>query len=177
MKSPKMWFCAFALVCILVTTGCQTAPPPEAKKDTSADMAKVATLRDQYTAAANSNDAAAVAALYTDDAVMMPSNEAAVEGKTAIQSWYENMYKRMSVKIAITPIETQVAGDWAYDRGTAMLSMTPKAKGKPMEESSKYLVILKRQTDGSWKCFRDIDNSNAPMMAPAANKKAAKKKK
>jgi uncharacterized protein (TIGR02246 family) len=176
MKFVTMCFCALALVCILVTAGCQTAPPPGAKQDTSAEMAKIGTLRDQFTTAYNSNDAAAVAGLYTDDAVMMPSNQAAVEGRTAIQSWYENMYKGMSVKIAITPIETQVAGDWAYDRGTAMLTMTPKAKGKPMEESSKYLVILKRQTDGSWKCFRDIDNSNAPMMAPAAHKKAAKKK-
>jgi uncharacterized protein (TIGR02246 family) len=176
MKFLTMCFCALALVCILVTTGCQTAPPPGAKQDTSAEMAKIGTLRDQFTTAYNSNDAAAVAALYTDDAIMMPSNQAAVEGRTAIQSWYENMYKGMSVKIAITPIETQVAGDWGYDRGTALLTMTPKAKGRPMEESSKYLVIVKRQTGGSWKVFRDIDNSNAPMTAPAARKKAARKK-
>jgi ketosteroid isomerase-like protein len=48
--------------------------------------------------------------------------------------------------------------------------MTPKAKGKPMEESSKYLVILKRQADGSWKISRDIENSNTPMPAPATKK-------
>ena len=130
MKSPKMWCCAFALDVwhILVATGCQTAPPPEAKRDTSAELAKIATLRDQFSTAFNSNDAAAVAGLYTDDAVMMPSNQAAVEGKAAIQSWYESMYKEMSLKMALTTIETQVAGDWAYDRGTAMLTITPKAK-------------------------------------------------
>jgi uncharacterized protein (TIGR02246 family) len=171
-----MCFCALALVSILVTIGCQTATPPGAKQDTSAAMAKIGTLRDQYAAAFNSNDAAAVAASYTDDAVMMSSNQPAVEGKAAIQSSYQDMFKRGSFKIAITSLETQVAGDWAYDRGTAMITMTPKAGGKPMEESSKYLVILKKQADGSWKCHRDIDNSNAPMTAPAAHKRAAKKK-
>jgi len=176
MKSPTMCFCALALVSILVTAGCQTAPPPEAKKNTPAELAKIDTLRDRFTTAYNSNDAVAVAAVYTDDAILMPSDQAEVEGKVAIQTWYQTMYKGMSVKITLAPLETQVAGDWGYDRGTAMLTIAPKAKGKPMEESSKYLVILKRQADGSWKVFRDMDNSNNPMPAPAAKKRAAKKK-
>ncbi len=176
MKSPTMCFCALALVSILVTAGCQTAPPPEAKKNTPAELAKIGTLRDQFATAYNSNDAAAVAGLYTDDAVLMPSDQSAVEGKAAIQSWYQTMYKGGSVKIALTSLETQVAGDWGYDRGAAMLTITPKGKGKVMEESSKYLVILKRQADGSWKVFRDMDNGNNPMPAPAAKKRAAKKR-
>lgn len=176
MKFPTMCFCALALVSILVTVGCQTAPPPGAKQDTSAEIAKIGALRNQFATAFNANDAAAVAGMFTDDAVIMPSNHAAVEGKAAIQSWYETMYKEMSVKIALTPLETQVAGDWGFDRGTALLTITPKGKGKPMKESSNYLVIVKRQADGSWKVARDIDNSNTPMPAPAAKKKAAKKK-
>ena len=39
----------------------------------------------------NSNDAAALAATYADDAIMMDPNQAAIEGKQAIQAAYEAM--------------------------------------------------------------------------------------
>ena len=56
--------------------------------------------------------------------------------------------------------EVQVAGDWAFSRGTYTLSITPKAGGEEIFIDGKYMTILKRQTDGSWKIHRDIFNSN-----------------
>ncbi len=69
-----------------------------------------------------------------------------------------------------TPLETQVAGDWAYDRGNYTVTVTPKS-GKPMEASAKYLIIVKRQPDGSWKVYREISNSNNPPPGAAGKKK------
>lgn len=62
-------------------------------------------------------------------------------------------------KSRTTPLETQVAGDWAYERGNITETVTPKS-GKPLERSLKYLAILNRQADGAWKIHLDIDNSN-----------------
>jgi len=172
MTLRSVHLCAFVLTSMLTFTGCQTAPTPkpEEKRDAAADTTAINALRDQFTAAFNSSDAAAVAATYTDDAIMLPENRAAVEGKPAIQASYEAMFKENTGKIVLTPLETQVAGDWAYDRGNATVTVTPKS-GKPMEESSKYLVILKRQGDGSWKVYRDTDNSNNPPPGAAGKKK------
>ncbi len=122
-------------------------------------------------AISSTGDAAAAAATYTDDAVMMPAHRPAVEGRQAIQDSYQAVFQGNTAKIALTALETQVAGDWAYDRGTHAITITPKAGGSAMEDSGKYLVILKRQADGSWKVYRDIDNSNNPIPAPAAKKK------
>ena len=88
----------------------------------------------------------------------------------AIQASYEAMFKENAVKFVPTPFETQVAGDWAYDRGNATVTVTPKS-GKQMEESVKYLVIVKRQPDGSWKIYRLISNSNNPPPSVAGKKK------
>ncbi|MCL5743720.1 MAG: SgcJ/EcaC family oxidoreductase [Acidobacteria bacterium] len=158
----------------LTFAGCQSAPQPEQKTDVAADTTAINALRDKVTAAFNSNDAAALAADYADDAIMMNPNQAAVEGKPAIQAAYEAMFKENAGKIAVTlvntPLETQLAGDWAYDRGSATSTITPKT-GKPVEQSGKYLVILKRQTDGSWKIYREISNMNNPPAGVAGKKK------
>ena len=170
MTLRNVCLCAVALTSMLTFAGCQTAPTPEPKRDVAADTTAINALRDQVTAAYNSNDAAALAANYADDAIMLNPNQAAVEGRRDIQAAYEASFKLSSSKIALTPLETQVAGDWAYDRGNATITITPKS-GKPMEESGKYLVICKRQPDGAWKLHREMSNSNNPPPGVAGKKK------
>ena len=170
MTLRKVCICAFALTSILTFTGCQTAPTPEPKRDVAADRKAIKALGDQYVAAWNSNDAAALAATYADDAVMMNPNQASVEGKQAIRAAYEARFKESALKAAVTLLETQVAGDWAYDRGNVTINVTPRS-GKPMEESVKYVFIYKRQPDGSWKVYRDISNSNNPPPSAGGKKK------
>ena len=155
----NLCLCAVALASMLVFAGCQTGPQPGQKRDVIADIAAINALRDQFATAYNSNDAATAAAFFTDDAVLMFPNQAAVEGKQAIQAALEDFFKQNAAKITHTPLETQVAGDWAYERGNITETVTPKS-GKAIERSLKYLVILKRQPDGSWKIHRDMDNSN-----------------
>ena len=170
MRLRSVFLCAFTLASMFTFAGCQTAPPPQPKTDVAADITAVNALRDQFASALSSGDAAAVAAAYADDAVMMNPNQSTIEGKQTIQAWYEAMFKESAAKIVHTPLETQVAGDWAYDRGNAMITMTPKT-GKSTEESVKFLVILKRQPEGSWKVYREISNSNNPLPAAAGKKK------
>ncbi len=110
-----------------------------------------------------------MAATYADDAIEMNPDEPAVEGRQAIQAGYEALFKDGTGKIAFSPLETQVAGDWAYDRGNYTATMTPKT-GKPMEVSFKYLVIMKRQPDG-WKVYREMSNRNTPPPTAAGKKK------
>ena len=144
---------------MLVLAGCQTAPQPEQKRNVAADIAEINANRDQFAAAHNSNDAKAVAAYFAGDAVLSLPDQPALEDKKAVQTALEDFFRQNAAKIKHDPLETQVAGDWAYERGNITETVTPKA-GKPIEQSVKYLVILKRQPDGSWKIHRDMDNSN-----------------
>lgn len=174
MTLRNVFACAFALASMLTFAGCQTAPKPEEKMDVAADTAAINALRDKVTAAFNSTDAAALAATYADDAIMMNPNQEPVEGKPAIQASYEAMFKEnagtVAISLALSPLETQVAGDWAYDRGNSTSTITPKS-GKPVEQLGKYLVIAKRQTDGSWKLYREMSNMNSPPPGAAGKKK------
>jgi ketosteroid isomerase-like protein len=54
--------------------------------------------------------------------------------------------------------------------GTYKMTLTPKKAGaKPLPtDEGKYIEVLKRQADGSWKIAYDIWNPNAP---PAPAKK------
>lgn len=144
---------------MLAFAGCQTASQLEQEGDVATDIQAINALRDQFATAYNSSDAAAAAACFADDVVLMLPDRPALEGKQAIQAALEDFFKQNAAKMVHIPLETQVAGDWAYDRGNITETVTPKA-GKPIERPVKYLVILKRQPDGSWKIHRDMDNSD-----------------
>ena len=60
------------------------------------------------------------------------------------------------------------AGDLAYVSGTYEETMTDASR-KPGKDRGKYLAIFKKQADGTWKCIRDIWNSDLPASATAAN--------
>lgn len=58
-----------------------------------------------------------------------------------------------------TPSEIKVFGNWAFDLGMT----TFKARGKPLEDTNKYVRIWQKLADGSWKLARVIFNSNNPL--------------
>lgn len=161
-----------ALVCI-VLSACQPASGP-GEKAAAPDPAPINALRDQFVAAFNAGNAAEVANIYTDDAILMLPNEPAFEGKQAIQAGFQALFQNNSdntLRLTMTAQEIQIAGDWAYERGTSSMTITPKAGGKPIEDSRKYLVIFKRLSGGPWKAHRDTDSSNYPLPEPPGEKK------
>ena len=133
---------------------------------TPGDTAPIDEIRNKYIAAFNAGDAAGVAAVFAEDAVSMPDHHAAVEGKAAIESYMRETFAQFTPNITVTPGETEVMGDIAHEHGTFTTTMTPKAGGNAMTDTGKYLVILKRGSDGRWLVHHDIDNTNAPPTAP-----------
>jgi uncharacterized protein (TIGR02246 family) len=131
-----------------------------------ADVTPIDKVRDEFLAGFNARDAARISATYTADAVLMPPNQGTVTGRDAIKAFNKNLFESYSAKIAFAPAETKIFGDRALDRGTYMIELTEKAGGGRSKEEGKYLVLLQRQADGSWKVTHDIDNTNGPAAAP-----------
>ncbi len=130
--------------------------------ETEADVEAINSLRDEFIGLDNASDAAGLASLYTNDAVLMPPNQAAVTGNQAIESWFQTTFDQFTTEFTVASEELEVVGDWAFDWGAYMTALTPKAGGEPTEDRGKYIVILRKQVDGSWRIAHDIWNSDNP---------------
>jgi uncharacterized protein (TIGR02246 family) len=151
---------------------------PKTKVNDPADIAAIGKVRDAFATAWKAGDAAALSALYTADARFMGANEPTAVGPKAIESAIAAQFAQFTpTSIQIHAEKTEAVGDLGYDRGTFHIAMTPKAAGAPAtSDSGRYLVILRRQADGSWKLSEDISNSATPMPMPAPVPAAPKKK-
>jgi ketosteroid isomerase-like protein len=80
------------------------------------------------------------------------------------------MNEQVSFTAARADIDEAVAvGDLGYVRGTFHATVQPRAGGPAMTDANKFILIWRRQPDGSWKIARDIWSSNAPPPPPAGS--------
>jgi uncharacterized protein (TIGR02246 family) len=142
-----------------------------AKKSAAAAAAEpsaLVQLQKEWAAAANAKDSAKIASLYAEDAVLMPPNAPVVNGRAAIQAFWQGMLDQGARDISLATIAGSVSGDTGYEAGTYRLTMAV-AGGTPVSDNGKYLMTVQRGKDGKWLIRNDIFNSDLPC-APAPAK-------
>jgi uncharacterized protein (TIGR02246 family) len=116
----------------------------------------------KYSQAIREGNLAGVVDGYTVDATLVPPDGEIVKGKQAIEEMYTKFFQMGMKDIAFTTIEVGGSGDTAYEIGKTKVRIQPEGQAA-MIDSTKYLVIWKRQADGMWKVHVDIWNFSAPM--------------
>lgn len=107
-------------------------------------------------------DSNAIAAHYSSDALIMPSNSEVVKGND-IAGFWGSAIRNFGIKELKLDI-TDVTGDGNVVAETGNYEMFG-ADNKSLDKG-KYIVVWKKE-DGKWKIYRDIFNSNLP---PAGSK-------
>jgi uncharacterized protein (TIGR02246 family) len=120
----------------------------------------------QFAAAVGRGDTAGVAALYTEDAVILPANAERVNGRSGAKALFDGLIQTMGVPVLkLSTTDVTELGDTAYEVGVYTMKFQPPGAA-PVDDRGKYVVIWKRQGDGAWKLAVDIWNSDLP--APGA---------
>jgi uncharacterized protein (TIGR02246 family) len=106
-------------------------------------------------------DASVLAALYTEDAKILPPNSDMITGSEGIQAFWAAALQ-MGIKDAVlTTVDVLGMGDLACEIGKYNLTIQPEGQDA-MEDNGKYIVIWKKTMDGSWKLHIDIWNTSMP---------------
>jgi uncharacterized protein (TIGR02246 family) len=116
-------------------------------------------LNARFVEALEKRDAAALASCYAPDARVMPPGAPAATGQGIQQVWQG--FIDMGVDGgALTTVTVEELGDTAIEVGRYEIRA-----GAQTADVGKYVVVHRRQPDGSWKIGIDIWNSDHP--APA----------
>lgn len=105
-------------------------------------------------------DADLLLSLFDEQPVLMPQDQPAVVGREAIRSLYEPVLREFEFQSESTLKEVVVSGDWGFFRSAYSLRATPKIGGAPTRVTGKSLFIVRRDSEGSWKIARLMDNSD-----------------
>ncbi|PZQ17441.1 MAG: DUF4440 domain-containing protein [Rhodanobacter denitrificans] len=113
-------------------------------------------LRD-YERAWRAGDAAALAALFTEDGFILQSNRPPTRGRAAIRAAYEGQggapLRLRALAFSADDTIGYIIGAYGYGAGPG--------------DTGKFTLTLRRKPDEPWLIFSDMDNGNAPPRQPS----------
>jgi uncharacterized protein (TIGR02246 family) len=123
-----------------------------------ADEATLRSTVNQFLVAWNAADVASLETFYAEDAIEMQPDGAPHDGRKAIQDSHAAFFAQFTATQSATAMEVGVEGNLGFTRGTWGVRSTPKAGGPETSRTGKWMVLSKREADGSWKIWRWIWN-------------------
>jgi len=154
-----------ALSLVLVGLACapaDQAPPPSEPEMTEAQaMEAFDALVEAWDVAQNAGDVDAIMALYGVDPAAMPPDMAEASGEGAVRELWGTLFgaRQESDNVDNVLQGFRTSGDLAVIWGT--YTITSGSEGEEVGGVvGKWMGILERQADGSWKSIRNIWNTD-----------------
>lgn len=123
------------------------------------DVALIYQLCEARAAAANAGDVESWIALWYDGAVQMPPGQSRLQGKGRIlDAFVARVNQPFRGELFIQPEEVRVWGGAACVHGIFECRTASSVGGKCSISRGKFLDILEKQVDGSWKITLDCFN-------------------
>ncbi len=143
----------------------QRAEAPAAAGASDLDVEMRAYVARWYDAFPNA-DADAMADFYTEDARLYLSGLPGVRGRDAAARFLARMAGAvdMVIRHEVTDVE-RLGGDVALITGSAWVVSTPKAGGPPIKDASRFIMVVRREADGAWRCSYDASQHTPDVRA------------
>jgi ketosteroid isomerase-like protein len=129
--------------------------------DAAAFAADLDALQDAYAVAYNAGDAAGLAALFTEDAMMSPPLTASVDLAGIEASYVAQFEAGIPMTLEIMREDFFVSGNMAVGWGAFQVTAAPP-EGEPFTSGGRYGSVLRMEPDGTWKIFRHMFNYEVP---------------
>jgi len=146
------------LISALSLNACSAERPVE--NDAPASQVELGQMNRDFAAALNAGDATAAAALYTEDAVLIPPGEPIVRGRPAIEDYWRGAIESGGSRdVSVETMDASSAGSLGYETGSFVLTVDGP-DGEPLVDRGRYVELLRRESDGTWRSTHGIWNAS-----------------
>jgi uncharacterized protein (TIGR02246 family) len=154
-KTLKMCFFASLIALLMLAGGNRSY----AEKNDFSAIAR--SIEDRYSEALLAGDSESWISLWDDDAVMMPNEEMMIQGKQNIYTHIRSVMRILKWEVFDVQITKTIVGDnIGIVYGNYRSTEEFKTGGSRITLWGKYIDVLKKQADGTWKIIADCSNMN-----------------
>ncbi|HKN74325.1 MAG TPA: DUF4440 domain-containing protein [Candidatus Acidoferrum sp.] len=155
-KSPRLplatqaviTFLAFATLLAPGFSHTATAAPRATTLET------LAKLREAWVQDLRTKQLEPILKFYAADGVFLQPNGERIAGSAALRNLFQNIMATFNSDLTLHSQSLETSGDLAYDSGDFQESLTTIATGAKITSTGSYIIIYKRQPDGSWQIIQ-----------------------
>jgi len=157
-KSPLI-LCLLRVVIAFLALAAMLAPilPPTARADAKGTtLARLAEIREAWVRDLRTKQLEPILKLYATDAAFLQPNGERITGAAALRSLFQNIMATFDSDLTLHSKSLETSGDLAYDSGDFEELLTNRASGAKIASKGSYIIIFKRQADGSWQIVQQV---------------------
>jgi ketosteroid isomerase-like protein len=148
-------FLAFAT--ILAPTFFPTAAAPQAST-----IVTLAKIREAWVYDLRNKQLEAILKFYAPDAVFLLPSGDRITGSVALRTLFQNIMATFHSDLTLHSQNLETSGDLAYDSGDFQETLTTIATGAKITSKGSYVIIFKRQPNGSWQIVQQVWTGASP---------------
>ena len=104
----------------------------------------------RWSAALSDGDGVSAAAVYADDALLLPPEGDVISGRRAIERFWRSGIEIGLRAVELEPLERGGTGSSFYEHGRYRMDL-PQAHGEPKVERGSYVLVHVQADDGAWR--------------------------
>ena len=93
---------------------------------------------------------------YAPDAAFLQPTGERIAGSAALRNLFQTIMGTFDSDLTLHSQNLETSGDLAYDSGDFEESLTVIATGAKISSKGSYIIIFKRQADGSWQIVQQV---------------------
>jgi ketosteroid isomerase-like protein len=149
-------FLAFAAILAPAFSPTATAAPP------ASTLATLAKIREAWVQDLRTKQLEPILKFYAPDAVFLQPTGERITGSAAIRTLFQTIMATFNSDLTLHSQNLETSGDLAYDSGDFQETLTVTATGAKIATKGSYIIIYKRQPNGSWQIVQHVWTGTPP---------------
>lgn len=145
------------LTIFVLTSWPSTAAAPKAS--TAASLSKI---RETWVHDLRAKRIDDILKLYASDAVFLQPTGERITGSAALRNLYRTVMATFDSDLTLRSQNLETSGDLAFDSGDFQETLTTIATGAKINTTGSYIIIYRRQRDGSWLIVQQVFTGTPP---------------
>jgi uncharacterized protein (TIGR02246 family) len=155
---------ALAAVCIPLSrrSSSETFAAARITQSSPTNSEEIAKLRAEWVKDLHTKQLDQIAMLYAEDAEFLHATGTRVSGRPAIRELCKNIMAIMTSDISLHTATSERSDTLAYDSGDYSETLTAVSDGKKTQYSGTYVMIFRRQANGTWLIAEQVWTDSSP---------------
>lgn len=151
MKIPRWRRVALALFALVLSQILHSVAGAQ-----SATNATLAKTREAWVHDLHTKQLEPILKLYAPEAVFLQPSGERLTGSSALRTLFQNIMATFNSDLSLHSHNLEASGDLAYDSGDFQENLTSIASGAKIASKGSYVIIFKRQPNGSWQIVQQV---------------------
>jgi ketosteroid isomerase-like protein len=162
-KSPLFRYSRRAAIAFLaVATILAPAFSPTTAAPQASTIVALAKIREAWVLDLRTKQLEPILKFYASDAVLLQPTGERITGSAPLRTLFQNIMATFNSDLTLHSLNLETSGDLAYDSGDFQETLTNIVTGAKITSKGSYIIIFKRQPEGSWQIIQHVWTGTPP---------------